>query len=74
MPKTNHHTASKDFASELLHRNDIELKYHYGLPGYLKLLLGGTAKPTSIDVYSKEDHELVMHIEDPESLDALADD
>ena len=73
-------TMSKEFNHEylnsekLLQRNDIELDYHYNALGYLKLVMGGTAIPKSIDITRKEDHKLICTINNKKLLDQLADD
>ena len=61
-------------AENLLHSNEVELEYHYGALGYLKMFLGGTPIPEHIEVYRKKDHALIWDIKDQELCDELADD
>jgi len=58
---------------KLTHNNDIELKYHYGILGYLKLIAGGTALPKSVDVLNKTDKSVIKIIHNKKLLNQLAD-
>lgn len=60
-------------SEQLLHNNDIELKYHYGPLSYLKFVAGGTPIPKWIDILNKEDHSLIKRINSKKLLDELAD-
>ena len=63
-----------DYAQAILHSNDIELHYHYNFMGYIKMIMGGTALPKSVDVFDLDTHVLITHIEDKDVLSALAGD
>lgn len=61
------------YSDSLLKDTSIKLKYHYHLIGYLKLIAGGTATPTSIDIIRKSDKKFIRKIKRQEILDQLAD-
>lgn len=65
---------SKMTAGYLTSSNKIILDYHYRIIDYLILFFGGTRVPVAIDVYDKKTHRHMLHIENKEVLDLMADD